>query len=697
MSAVPVWLREELGPALRELAGPLAPPDESGGDVPPVPEERERLDDWIDVAALRLGVEAEPSWLTGADLGELPDAAPCLARVPGSDPFEFVVLLGATRRHVSLLTPTLRTVRLRRREFVRWLEKRAATAHAGELDAWLDAVRSSPRGRTRARRAVWAALHGREPAARLWMIRRDAAAPASRIVKSRAWLSSAIAYGLAHAGQFVMFVLAWRILGPAAFHGTLSLGQVGGWALALFSMIPCRMVRDWSRARLLTRIGVLLRQRALAGILRMDSEELRRAGVADAFGRVIDIDAIENQALSAGFLAVNGAIEIVLSAWVLSRGAAPLPLVVLLGLMTGSFVLLAHRMRKSHARWNGMRLALSEDLAEKMIGHRTRLAQGTPETDHVREDEAMAAYHRASRHLDRYAAAIAIVFPRLWMLLGLSVLIPVLAGVSEPSSLAYALGGILLGFRALDLLGEGVAGLAAAYSPWQRIRPLLIATGTRPAAGLLELPEDAPAGTPILDLTRIGYRYPGRPRAALQDVSLQLKTGERALLVGPSGGGKSTLASLAAGLRDPDRGVVRFAGFDRSALGDRNWRRGVALTPQFHENHLFADTLAFNLLLARRWPPSREDLLRATEICRELGLGPLLQRMPAGLQQRVGDGGWRLSHGERSRVFLARALLQGASVLILDESFAALDAENVRQCVEVAKGAAPTLLVIAHP
>jgi hypothetical protein len=80
---------------------------------------------------------------------------------------------------------------------------------------------------------------------------------------------------------------------------------------------------------------------------------------------------------------------------------------------------------------------------------------------------------------------------------------------------------------------------------------------------------------------------------------------------------------------------------------------------------IFAETFAFNLLMGRHWPPNDHDLSTA-EIAGELGLGALLTRMPAGLLQLVGEGGWQLSHGERSRLFMARALLQGGDVMILD-------------------------------
>ena len=157
------------------------------------------------------------------------------------------------------------------------------------------------------------------------------------------------------------------------------------------------------------------------------------------------------------------------------------------------------------------------------------------------------------------------------------------------------------------------------------------------------------------------------------------------------------LAACLAGIRQPSAGVVLLAGLDRATLGERGWRRRVALVPQFHENHVMTGTLAFNVLMGRAWPATPEQAASAEELLRELGLGPLLERMPSGLFQVVGETGWRLSHGERGRVFLARALLQDADVTILDESFAALDPETLGKALDCARARARTLLVVAHP
>ena len=80
--------------------------------------------------------------------------------------------------------------------------------------------------------------------------------------------------------------------------------------------------------------------------------------------------------------------------------------------------------------------------------------------------------------------------------------------------------------------------------------------------------------------------------------------------------------------------------------------------------------------MGRDWPPDRADLAEAEELCRELGLGDAARPHAGRAAAEVGETGWQLSHGERSRIFLARALLQNAELTMLDESFAALDPET---------------------
>lgn len=201
----------------------------------------------------------------------------------------------------------------------------------------------------------------------------------------------------------------------------------------------------------------------------------------------------------------------------------------------------------------------------------------------------------------------------------------------------------------------------------------------------------------VLEAMDLAFRHHRRSRPVLDGCHLRIEPGDRFLLEGASGCGKSTLAAVLAGLREPGAGLVLLHGLDRHSLDGTVWRRCVALAPQFHENHVFTETFAFNLLMGREWPPTPDDLAEAAAVCRELGLEDLLDRMPSGLQQIVGESGWQLSHGERSRLFMARALLQRAGVVVLDESFAALDPENLQQALDCALRRAPSPLVIAYP
>ena len=112
---------------------------------------------------------------------------------------------------------------------------------------------------------------------------------------------------------------------------------------------------------------------------------------------------------------------------------------------------------------------------------------------------------------------------------------------------------------------------------------------------------------------------------------------------------------------------------------------------------MFGGSLLFNLLMGRAWPPTPDDVRDAERTCARLGLAPLIGRMPAGLSQMVGETGWRLSHGERARVWIARALLQGADAVVIDEGLDALDSATQREVLGALREEPVAVLLIAHP
>jgi ATP-binding cassette subfamily B protein len=175
-------------------------------------------------------------------------------------------------------------------------------------------------------------------------------------------------------------------------------------------------------------------------------------------------------------------------------------------------------------------------------------------------------------------------------------------------------------------------------------------------------------------------------------VSLRIAPGSTVALVGPSGGGKSTLAALIARSIDPDRGSIAIDGLDLRSWKLAALRRAVGLVPQ--ETQLFHDTLAANLRMA--CPSASRERLRDALV--SAGLREFLDALPEGLDTIVGEHGLRLSGGERQRLALGRALLKEPVIHVLDEATSALDPRTERRVLgrffEAVRGR--TVVLIAH-
>ncbi len=243
---------------------------------------------------------------------------------------------------------------------------------------------------------------------------------------------------------------------------------------------------------------------------------------------------------------------------------------------------------------------------------------------------------------------------------------------------AIAVIGMLVGhLRDLGPVAEYAAAAKVARAAARRflaLPPLADLPGQprlRPGPGRLELDGLALAGV-------------------LDDVTLTAEGGQRIAIVGANGAGKSTLVALAGRLLDPDRGRVRLDGQDLSAVRLASVRAAVGVAGP--DLPLLSGTVERNVLY-RRPRAGAEELARVSALC---GLEELVASLPGGWQAEVGDGGSRLSAGQRARLTTARALLGDPTLLILDEAETHLDRAAVEMVERVLADYSGTVLVVTH-
>ena len=189
----------------------------------------------------------------------------------------------------------------------------------------------------------------------------------------------------------------------------------------------------------------------------------------------------------------------------------------------------------------------------------------------------------------------------------------------------------------------------------------------RAGAGELALTEGS------VRLENVSFRYEGDGPPILNGVSLEAHRGETVALVGPSGGGKSTILNLIPRFYDPTSGRVTLDGVDVRDVTLRSLRSQIALVTQ--EAFLFDDTIRANIAYAR--PEAGAEAVE--QAAREAAAHDFIMDLPKGYDTQVGEAGARLSGGQRQRIAIARAFLKDAPILLLDEATSALDTESEAQ------------------
>jgi ABC-type transport system involved in cytochrome bd biosynthesis fused ATPase/permease subunit len=247
----------------------------------------------------------------------------------------------------------------------------------------------------------------------------------------------------------------------------------------------------------------------------------------------------------------------------------------------------------------------------------------------------------------------------------------------------------LAAFEAVTPLAATARELSATLAAGRRVLEL---TDRTAAVRDPSDPVAAPDWPFAVALEGVTARYPREELSALDGVDLRLEPGERVAMLGPSGAGKTTVANLLLRFLDPERGRVTVGGRDVREYRQDDVRRAISVAGQ--ESHLFASSIRDNLRIAR--PEASDGELE--EVLGRARIRDWVCGLPHGLDTFVGEEGGELSGGQRQRIVLARALLAGAPVLVLDEPTAHLDPQTASELVDDVFSAAGdrTVLLITH-
>ncbi|OXX27339.1 lipid A ABC transporter ATP-binding protein/permease MsbA [Vibrio sp. V08_P9A1T1] len=331
--------------------------------------------------------------------------------------------------------------------------------------------------------------------------------------------------------------------------------------------------------------------------------------------------------------------------------------------------------------------------AEQMLkGHKVVLSYGGQDVERKRFDHVSNQMRQQTMKL---VAAQSTADPIIQMIASLALVTVLFLASVDSIRAELTPGTFTVVFSAMFGLMRPLKALTSVTSDFQRGMAAsqtlfeLIDLETERDTGQFEA-EKVRGDVRVQDVT---FTYQGKEKPALSHVSFEIPQGKTVALVGRSGSGKSTIASLLTRFYDVDSGAIYLDDHDIRDYKLKNLRTHFALVSQ--NVHLFNDTIANNIAYAAENEYTREQIEHAARLAHAM---EFINNMPDGLDTMIGENGASLSGGQRQRVAIARALLRDAPVLILDEATSALDTESERAIQsaleELQKN--KTVLVIAH-
>jgi ATP-binding cassette subfamily C protein CydCD len=520
--------------------------------------------------------------------------------------------------------------------------------------------------------------------------------------QARGYIAAVAALGALAAALVIVQaqLLAGAIAGAFEQHDTL--GALRGTVIALAAVAASRVLVAWATEaasyRASAAVKAELRRKLLARAAELGPRWLAGRRTAELTALAADgIEALDGY--FAAYLPQLVLAAVVPAAVLIRVGvadplagltiAATLPLVPVFGALVGRAA--AERARQ---RWRALAV-LSHHFLDVVAGLPTLKVFGRARAQREVIGEVTGQYRRTTMGTLRVAFLSSLV---LELVATVSV---AMVAVGVGLSLVYGHLGLRTGLLALILAPEAYLPLRQAAAQFHASADGLAAAGE--AIAVIETPPGqaprrrhlAVAGPRVIRVEQLTVTHPGRPRPAPDRLSAVIRAGEVTVLTGPSGSGKSTLIDVLLGFARPAAGRVTItggpetAGADLACLDRDAWRALVAWVPQ--DPYLFPGTVASNIRLGR--PDAPDDAVEAA------ARAAALDDLP--LDRQVTERGGGLSSGQRRRVALARALLPGRPVLLLDEPTAGLDAATEARVLDTlrAQAAAGRIVLIAahHP
>lgn len=460
--------------------------------------------------------------------------------------------------------------------------------------------------------------------------------------------------------------------------------------------------------RLAESVVVDTRQALIRRLLRLPVVEYDRRRLGDLISRLSTDTALLRSVISNGVFDIISAVLLGAGSIVVLAFIDPLLLVVTLSsVLLAAFALwaLMSSLRRISRTAQEQVGRMTAEFERALHGVRTIRVFDATEREYGRVARRADDAYRSGLQLSRREA---VVQPAVTTSIQIAIFLVLLVGGYRVSQGSMALGDLVAfllylfsvvlplnqASRAVTTVQVGLAAIDRSAEVLSIPTEQEAAAAARELEGVRTAPEPvlatSPADRPLVEFQDVGFRYFGGP-PVLNGTSFTVPRGSRTAVVGPSGGGKSTLLALIARFYEPGSGTIRVDGQDIREMSHESLRARLSMVEQ--DAPVFAGSLRENLQLGA--PDAPDDALRSA--LEDVELKALLDH-PDGLDRDLGDAGVVLSGGQRQRLAWARALLHDHELLLLDEPTSSVDAETEWSLQRLlrSRGAGTTTVMVAH-